>query len=185
MKKALLIAAAALLSIAATAQPKFAHVNFSELVQLMPEADQARATIQASSQEAQETYEAMVEEFQSKYQTYQQKVSTWTPAIRESKEKELTEIQQRIQTFEQSVQQELAQQQQALMAPIQKKAMDTVTDLAKKEGFVYVFDLSQVLYFDPAQSVDLTPMARKALGIKEGRTLETLQQEMASQQQQQ
>ena len=71
MKKALLIAAAALLSIAATAQPKFAHVNFSELVQLMPEADQARATIQASSQEAQETYEAMVEEFQSKYQTYQ------------------------------------------------------------------------------------------------------------------
>ena len=183
MKKALLIAAAALLSIAATAQPKFAHVNFSELVQLMPEADQARATIQASSQEAQETYEAMVEEFQSKYQTYQQKVSTWTPAIRESKEKELTEIQQRIQNFEQSIQAELAQQQQTLMAPIQKKAMDTVNDLAKKGGYIYVFDLSQILYVDSEQSVDLTPAARKALGIKEGRTLESLQQELAAQQQ--
>ena len=183
MKKAIVIAAAALMSLAAMAQPKFAHVNFSELVQLMPEADQARATIQASSQEAQETYQAMVEEFNTKYQTYQQKVSTWTPAIRESKEKELTEIQQRIQTFESSVQQELAQQQQSLMAPIQQKAMDTVNDLAKKEGVVYVFDLSQVLYFDPAQSIDLTPKARKALGIKEGRTLETLQQELAAQQQ--
>ena len=178
MKKAFVIAIAALVSIAAMAQPKFAHVNFSELVQLMPEADQARATIQASSQEA------MGEEFNSKYQAYQQKVSTWTPAIRETKEKELTEIQQRIQSFEQTVQQELAQQQQSLMAPIQKKAMDTVEELAKKEGFVYVFDLSQVLYIDEKQSVDLTPLARKALGIKEGRTLETLQQEMAAQQQQ-
>ena len=71
------------------------------------------------------------------------------------------------------------------MAPIQKKAMDTVNELAKKEGYIYVFDLSQILYFDPAQSTDLTPAARKALGIKEGRTLETLQQEMAAQQQQQ
>jgi len=185
MKKLLVIAAAAFVSIAAMAQPKFAHVNFSELVQLMPEADQARATIQASSKEAEETYQAMVEEFNAKYQTYQQKVSSWTPAIRESKEKELTEIQQRIASFEQSIQQELAQQQQALMAPIQKKAMDTINEIAKKGGYIYVFDLSQVLYFDAAQSVDLTPEARKALGIKEGRTLETLQQELAAQAQQQ
>ena len=184
MKKVLVIAAAAFFGLTAMAQPKFAHVNFTELVQLTPEADQARATIQASSKEAEETYQAMVEEFNAKYQTYQQKVSTWTPAIRESKEKELTEIQQRIQTFEASVQQELAQQQQALMAPIQKKAKDTVDELAKKEGIIYVFDISQLLYFDPAQSIDLTPAARKALGIKDGRTLETLQQEMAAQQQQ-
>lgn len=183
MKKALLIAAAALMSLAAMAQPKFAHVNITELVQLMPETDQARATMQASSKEAEETYQAMVEEFNAKYQTYQQKVSTWTPAIRESKEKELTEIQQRIQAFESSIQTELAQQQQTLMAPIQKKAMDTVNDLAKKDGYVFVFDISQLLYVDPAQSVDLTPAARKALGIKEGRTLETLQQELAAQQQ--
>ena len=183
MKKVFVIVAAALVSIAAMAQPKFAHVNFSELVQLMPEADQARATIQASSQETEETYQEMVEEFTTKYQTYQQKVSTWTPAIRESKEKELTEMQKRIQTFEANAQAELAQQQQALMAPIQKKAMDAVSEIAKKEGFIYVFDLSQVLYFDPAQSVDLTPAARKALGIKEGRTLESLQQELAAQQQ--
>ena len=40
MKKVILTAAAAaLFSLAATAQTKFAHVNFSELVQLMPEAD--------------------------------------------------------------------------------------------------------------------------------------------------
>ena len=49
MKKILLIAAMAFVSAAGFAQNKFAHVNFTELVQLMPEADEARATMTASS----------------------------------------------------------------------------------------------------------------------------------------
>ena len=116
MKKFIVIAAALLLGASAWAQPKFAHVNFAELVQLMPEADQARTTLQASSKEAQDTYQSMMEEFNSKYSQYEQKVSTWTPAIKESKEKELTDIQQRIQQFQQSISQELQQQEQQLMA---------------------------------------------------------------------
>ena len=42
MKKILLIAAMAFVSVAGFAQQKFAHVNFNELVTLMPEADEAR-----------------------------------------------------------------------------------------------------------------------------------------------
>ena len=91
MKKIILIAAAALLSLSASAQ-KFAHVNFNELVMLMPAADSARAQIAASQQEAQDTYKSMTDEFQVKYQQYQQKSSTWTPAIRESKERRNSRI---------------------------------------------------------------------------------------------
>lgn len=185
MKKVLFLAAMALVSAAAFAQPKFAHVNMDEIVQLMPEMDQARAKMAASSKEAQETYQMMVEEFNAKYQTYQQKSASWTPAIRESKETELTEIQQRIQKFEQDIQMEMQQDQQALMAPIYKKANDTLTQLAKEGGYIYVFNSSSLLYLDPAQSVDLTPAARKALGIPDDRTLESLQAELQAQQAQQ
>ena len=178
MKKILLVAALAMLSAAAFDQPKFAHVNFSELVQLMPEADQARATMDASSKEARETYQAMADEFTSKYQQYQSKASAWSASVREAKEKELTDIQQRISEFEQSVQAELQQQQQQLMAPIYKKAQDTIDSLAKAAGYIYVFDRSAVLYLDPDQSEDLTPAARKALGIPADRTLESLQAEL-------
>lgn len=181
MKKILLVAALAMMSAAAVAQPKFAHVNFTELVQLMPEADKARATIDASSKEASETYQAMVDEFDTKYRQYQQKASTWSQATRESKEKELTDIQQRIQEFQQNIQVELQQLQQQLMAPIYQKAQDVIKDLAKKGGYLYVVDESTVLYLDPAQSTDLTPAARKELGIPEGRTLESLQAEMMAQ----
>lgn len=181
MKKFFVVAASLLLCAAAWAQPKFAHVNFSELVQLMPESDQARATLQASSKEAQDTYQGMVDEYNNKYNQYVEKVNNMTQAIKESKEKELTDIQVRIQQFSQSIQQELAQQEQQLMAPIYKKAQDTVNDLAKKGGYIYVFDRTSILYIDESQSTDLTPAARKVLNIPADRTLETLQAELQAQ----
>ena len=186
MKKIILIAAAAMMALTASAQNlKFAHVNFNELVMLMPAADSARAQMAASQQEAQDTYKSMTDEFQAKYSQYQQKSSTWTPAIRESKEKELQDIQGRIEEFNQSIQQELQQQQSQLMAPIQQKAVEAVEKLAKAGGYIYVFEQSSMLYIDESQSVDLTPAARKALGIPDSRTLESLQQELQAQAQQQ
>ncbi len=181
MKKIVLAAVAILAALGLQAQPKFAHVNFSELVQLMPEADQARATMAASSKEAQETLQAMQEEINNKYTQYEQKVSTWSPAIRESKEKELTDLNRRAQEFYQNIQQELQQQQEQLMAPIYQKAQESVKKLAKDGGFVYVFDRQAILYIDDTQSTDLTPAARKDLGIAEDRTLESLQSELQAQ----
>ena len=181
MKKITLIAVMALFTTVGFSQQKFAHVNFNELVMLSPEADAARTAIAASQKEAQDTFASMYEEYQTKVQQYQQKASTWTPAIKESKEKELSDIQQRLEEFNQTVQQELQQQQNDLMQPIYTKAQEAVTTLAKAGNYVYVIDQSQVLYFDPKQSTDLTPAARKALGIPEGRTLESLQAELQAQ----
>ncbi len=181
MKKFIVVAASLLLCAAVWAQPKFAHVNFSELVQLMPEADQARATLQASGKEAQDTYQGMIDEYNNKYNQYVEKANTMTPATKDSKEKELTDIQVRIQQFSQSIQQELAQQEQQLMAPIYKKAQDTVSELARKGGYIYVFDRTSLLYIDEAQSTDITPAARQILNIPADRTLESLQAELQAQ----
>lgn len=183
MKKILLIAAMALITVAASAQQKFAHVNTSELIQLAPEFMEAQKQMMATQKEASDTYQSMVEEFNTKYSQYQQKSSTWTAAIKESKEKELTDIQTRIQEFQASIQQELAEQEQALIAPIQQKALDAVNKIAKDGGYIYVFEVAQLLYVDSTKSTDITPEAKKALGIPADRTMETLQAEMQALQQ--
>ena len=180
MKKLVLIAAMALVSVAAFAQ-KFAHVNFNELVYLMPEADQANATMLAAQNEAQEVYQGMMDEYQKKVTEYQQKSSTWTQAIRESKEKEINDVQQRIMEFEQSIQQELSAKQNELMAPIVQKAQDTVNRLAKEGGYIFVFDVNTALYVDENQSTDLTRAARRALNISDDKTLEALAAQQAQQ----
>ena len=179
MKKLFLIAAMAVVSFAATAQDlKFGYVNYSELVQLMPDMDTVREQLEAQEKETYETLGAMYEEYQTKAQQFQQKESTWTPAIRDSKLKELQEIETRFQESQQIFQQELQQMQQMLQAPVMEKAQNTVIELAKAKGLAFVFEESQMLYIDPAQGVNLTVEARAALNIPEGRTLETLQAEL-------
>ena len=177
MKRIIIIAAMALMSVSAFAQ-KLAYVDFNELVMLMPEMDEARATLEENSKTNEEIMMAMYEEYQSKVQQYEQKSSTWTAAVLEAKQREIMEIEQRIQQTQQSLQQEIQQLQQNLQAPIMQKATQVVNDLAKAKGIAAVFEVSSFLYVDPAQLVDLTPEARVALNIPEGRTLETLQAEM-------
>ena len=184
MKKIIIIAAMALVSLAATAQEtKLAYVDFNEVIMLMPEMDAARATLEENETTQDEVLQAMYEELQSKYQQYQQKAESWTPAIRQSKEAEITEIQARFEQTQQSFAAEINQLQQELQAPIVEKAQKTVTDLAKAKGLAVVFEKSSLLYVDPAQCVDLTPEARTALNIPADRTLEALQAEIMAKQQ--
>ena len=179
MKKLFLIAAMAVMSVAASAQTlKWAYVDFNEIIMLMPEMDSARATLEENQKTNEEILMAMYEEYQTKAQQYQQKVESWTPAIRESKEKEIMEIQARLEQTQQSLQQEMQQLQNNLQAPIYEKAQNTVNELAKAKGVAFVFEKSSLLYVDPAQGIDLTADARKALNIPADRTLESLQAEL-------
>ena len=184
MKKIIIIAAMALMSLAATAQEtKIAYVDFNEVIMLMPEMDAARATLEENEMTQSEILQSMYEEYQTKVQQYQQKAETWTAAIRQSKESELMEIQSRLEQTQQSFATEINQLQQELQAPIVEKAQNTVNELAKAKGVAVVLEKGSVIFIDPAQCVDLTPEARKALNIPEGRTLETLQAEMMAKQQ--
>ena len=180
MKKLFVIALAAFATLSVSAQT-LGRVNFQELVMLMPEMDAARETMAASQKEAEETYSAMAEEFQSKYTQYQQRQATWTAAIREAKERELTDINTRLQEFQQTISQELQQQQAQLQAPIMEKAQKAVQEIAKAKGITVLFDATSALYFDESKVVDITPDARKALNIPADRTIESLQAELQAQ----
>lgn len=181
MKRIFLVAALSVICSAAFAQ-KFAHINSQECFQLMPEMDDVRSQMDAIVTENQEVMKSMYDEYQSKVQTYQQKAATWTAAIKESKEKEIMEMQNRIEETQQNMQQEIQAIQNKLTAPVMQKFQETLNKVAKEGGYIYVFDSASALYIDPAQSTDLTPAVRKTLGIKEDRTLESLAAELQAKQ---
>ena len=181
MKKIILVAAVALMSFAAKAQDvKFAYVDFNEIIMLMPEMDEARATIEEYTKINEEEYMDMLNEYQVKVQQYEQKSATWTPAILEAKQREIMDLESRIQRFQQEISAGIQEKQQSLQAPIIEKANTVIAELAKAKGVAAVYDKSSFLYVDPAQLIDLTPEARVALNIPEGRTLETLQAELVA-----
>ncbi len=146
---------------------KFGHINSSELLSVMPERDSARIEIQNYSQMLQQEMEAMQVELQNKYTTYMEKQETYSDLVKQSKEQEINEMQQRIQSFNQTAQQDLQQKEAELFQPIMDKAQNAIEKVAKDNGFTYVFDLGAggLLYFSD-QSIDILPLVKKELGIE-------------------
>lgn len=145
---------------------KFGHIDSRELLMSMPESDSAQATIQKLTADYEQQMEEMQVELNKKYDDYLTNQETWTDLIRQTKEADLQEMQQRIQQFQQMAQQDLQAQQQELMRPILEKANNAVKEVAQENGFIYVFDIGSgnPVYWSE-KSVDLLPMVKTKLGL--------------------
>lgn len=169
MKRIIVIALSvfSVVSLASAQGMKFGHINMQEVMFLMDEMDSARVAIEKRDKELMDNYNAMRQEFDTKYRTYQEMGANWSPSVLASKEQELSDIQNRIMEFDQQRQAEMYSLQQQLMGPIQKKANDAVAKVGRANGLVYVFDVSMgvIPYFDAAQSMDVTEQVKIELNI--------------------
>ena len=132
----------------------------------MPESDSAQARIEALAQEYQDQLEEMNVERNKKYDEYLTKRDTYTDLIRQTKEADITEINQRIEAFQQNADQDLQAKQQQWLRPIIEKANQAIKDVAIENGFIYIFDISRgnPIYWSD-DSVDILPMVKTKLGI--------------------
>lgn len=146
---------------------KFGHVNLQEVIFLMPEMDSAQVILEKYSKELEEIFTGMQNEFSTKYNNYQQMSANWTPAVVEAKTKELQEMQNNLQQFEQNAQREIQVKQQEILAPIYVKASDALKKLAKSNGFTYIFDISSnnIPYINEEVSINIADMLKGALNI--------------------
>jgi outer membrane protein len=132
----------------------------------MPERDSAEAKLKAYGADLTEQIEQLYVEYNNKAQNYQQRRNTLTDAIREQREKELSDLEQRIREFEATAQQDYQRMQGEMMQPLMEKADAAIKKVAKANGFIYIFDISAggVVYFSDS-SVDILPLVKKELGI--------------------
>ena len=134
----------------------------------MPERDSAEAEIQQYAKDLEGQLEIMNVEYNNKLNDYVENRDNLAPLVKQTKEQELNEIQKRIQDFTANAEQELQQQNAQLIQPIILKAEKAIKDVAKENGFTYIFDLSRgsVIYFSE-QSEDILPLVKKKLGLEE------------------
>jgi outer membrane protein len=144
---------------------KFAHIDSQALIEAMPETAAARKSIDDQTAGLEKQLGDLQKEFQTKVTDYTQKLDSLTDLVRQAKEEDLQNLQQRIQTFNSNAQQKLQQKQAELMQPIFDKARQAIEEVAKTQGVIYVFDSQNVLYKSSA-SIDLLPLVKTKLGIK-------------------
>lgn len=151
---------------AASAQ-KFGTINVQELIMAMPDRDSAVSKLQKFEEELGNQMETIQVELNTKYLDYQKNQETMTVSVRQLKEKELQDLQRRMEEFQQVAQQDYQKMQQDLMTPVINKAQESIKKVGKAQGLTMVFDVSSggVIYQDEATVVDILPMVKKDLGI--------------------
>lgn len=144
---------------------KFGHVNSQELLLAMPERTTIEKTIEGYAKELESQLKAMEAEWQGKVNDYQTKEATMTPLIKQTKAKEIQDLETRIRTFQQTAQEDLGQKEQELLQPMIEKAKKAIEDVAKENKFTYIFDSSQGSLLYMPESDNVLPLVKKKLGI--------------------
>ncbi|HCI56256.1 MAG TPA: OmpH family outer membrane protein [Bacteroidales bacterium] len=145
---------------------KFGHINTDELIRAMPEYDSAMAKLTRIQKELINELELMQVELNNKYETYNRESKNYTELVRQTKEQELADMSKRIQDFQLQAQNQLQEEQTNLTRPIFEKVDKAIRDVGKEGGFIYVFDATQLRYFDETKSVNVMPQVKAKLGIK-------------------
>lgn len=145
---------------------KFGHIDSGALIQMMPQTKQADSTLKRFGESLDGQLKAMTAEYQSKLQSYQSKADSMPDAVRSIKEKELTDLGQRIQDFQQTAQESIQSKKQEIYGPILKKAEDAIKEIAKEKAYSYIFDtsLGSVIYAQEGDNI--MPLVKAKLGIK-------------------
>ena len=166
MKKVLglTLLAVAMLGISTASAQKFARINLQEVVVAMPEFDEAQKNLEAFGKDLQEQMEQIQVEFNNKLADFQKNQATMAASIKQMKQQELEQLQQRFSEFQQIAQQDFQKKEQELMEPIIKKANEAITEVSKAGGYTVIFETGQMIYFDEAQVKDITPEVKAKLG---------------------
>ena len=148
---------------------KFGHINSDELIQAMPEYDSAMAKLERTRTELVNTLEIMTVELNNKYDAYTKAEKTLTDLVKQSRQQELQDLQNRITSFQNQAQTTLQEEQATLTQPIFAKIDKAIKDVGKEGGFIYVFDVAaggKILYFDETKSTNILALVKTKLGLK-------------------
>ncbi len=146
---------------------KIAHVNTNEIMNDMPGREKAEKDLEAYYNELQEQLRTMYGEYQNKLQDYQTNAETMSNLVKQSKEKELVDLESRITAFQNNAENEFDAKRAELLAPLLENIQNAINAVGKEKGYTYVLDLATgAAVYVGTDAIDITKDVKAKLGIK-------------------
>jgi outer membrane protein len=151
---------------AASFAQKTAFINLDSLLSVMPEYAAAKKTSAEHYKELESTLTTMQKELNDKLAEFQANETKYTDLIKQTKQKELQDLNQRIQDFQTQAQVDFQKKNDDLTKPINQKAKKAIEKVAKAKGYKMVMDTAGglLLYSDPTD--DIYAAVKAELGLK-------------------
>ena len=167
LKATLVIVFCAVMSVGfSQVNAKLGYIDSNELLEMMPGKDSIQQVLQDYGKMLETQLQTMYAEYQTKVQDYQTNSATMSDIIRQTKEKELADLETRIQTFQQQADTDLQDKQVQLLQPLLDKAKNAINAVAKENGYTYIFDVGTgaFLYYETGDNI--LPKVKAKLGLK-------------------
>lgn len=147
----------------AFSQNKIGYISTEELIGAMPEAEKANAQLQDYQTSLQQQGNDYYRELNEKDSLFQKDSAKLSPAAKELRRNDLIALYQKVQGWNQTMQQMIQEKSQTLVVPIRQKASETIKTVAKENGYTFVLEAATVLVGPPGE--DILPLVKKKLGI--------------------
>lgn len=145
---------------------KFGHINSADLLEKMPEVTAADTQLESYQKQLSEQNDAMVNEYKAKLAEFQSGQASLNEVKKEVMVQELTDLEERISNFQQAATDKLSAKKEELYSPILEKAKKAIQDVAKENGYTYVFDTSVGILIEFPASDDMMELVKKKLNIQ-------------------
>ena len=151
--------------------PKIGFTNVDLVMGRLPESKAMQNQLEITKAQLEKAIEESITEFQGKADNYQKTAGQMTDIIRADKEKELENLQARIQEMRSKAQISLQTKQQQLMDPIHKKIDAAIQQVGKEHAFVYIFNMDggagtiPFILFASAEENNVTNLILEKLGV--------------------
>lgn len=164
-----LLAVLGLWAFSANAQQKIGYIDSEQILNRLPEYQDAQQRLERLAQQWQQQLEAMQREIDQLFRDYQAREVLYTEEMRRQKQQEILNKERALEQFREQKfgpQGELFQQQTQLIRPIQERVLQALRQVAEEQGYDFVFDRSGSLLFLYARpQYDLTDLVLQKLGI--------------------
>lgn len=145
---------------------KIGYINSSELLLLMPERKGAEESLQKEAGLLEQQLTTMSSEYQGKVQEFQSQQTTMSDLMKQTKAKEITDLEERIKSFQASAEEELRKKESALLEPILDKARKAIKEVADKNGYSHVFDSASGIVIHAPETDNILPLVKKHLNLQ-------------------
>ena len=145
---------------------KFGYINRDELLKAMPDYDSANVKLENLRKVLVSQLALMQDEYNNKTTAFNNGSKSLSDVVRKTREEELKDLNNRIQLFQVKATQQINDKNAELIQPILAKADKAIKDVAKEQGFTFVFDAGVLYYFDEKKSIIMLPLIKTKLGLK-------------------
>lgn len=147
------------------AQNKIGYFNLNKILPQVPAYQDAQKEMETYGKQIENEVKSKQTEFETKAKAYEEgvKAGSFTPAIAQSKERELQSLQQQFQQFQQTVQVDAQNREVKLMTPIYEKIEAAINKVSESNGYKYV--VKSEFLASGNKSNDISNLVLKEMGI--------------------